>query len=232
MVKRRDKGFTLIELLVVIAIIAILAAILFPVFARAKAFSKVSKCLSNLRQISDGIQMYTDENGGRFPLIADFGPVATQWKNGRKGAVVVLRPYIRVGITKETDFGEIARGIMYKSVGFFACPADEPGGKDLVRGNQNTITQDTVWEQTGWSYHYFASDFCPIINGVAVGAPMCAVSQPTKKSIVADVWNWHCNEFVATDQARRNTLFVDGHAARIHMKDWWASRRLPMAPWY
>jgi len=231
-VKARSKGFTLIELLVVIAIIAILAAILFPVFARAKATAKVSKCLSNLRQIGDGIQMYLDENNGRFPLIADFGPPSSTWTNGRKGAVIVLKPYIKVGISKETDLNEIRRGILYQSVGFFACPADEPGGKDLVRGNQNTITRDTVWEQTGWSYHYFASDFCPILNGVAVGAPLCAVDQPTRKSVVADVWNWHCNEFVATDQARRNILYVDGHAARALMKEWWASRNLPLKPWY
>jgi prepilin-type N-terminal cleavage/methylation domain-containing protein/prepilin-type processing-associated H-X9-DG protein len=231
MVKNK-KGFTLIELLVVIAIIAILAAILFPVFVRAKASAKVSKCLSNLKQIGNAISMYVDDSNGRFPLIADFGPVANQWVNGRKGAVIVLKPYIKVGITRETDLDEIRRGILYEDVGFFACPADEPGGKDLVRGNQQTITRDTVWEQTGWSYHYFAGDFAPIINGKAVGAPLSAVNQPTRKSIVADVWNWHMNEFVETDQARRNILYVDGHVARAHMKEWWASRNLPLAPWY
>lgn len=60
-----NKGFTLIELLVVIAIIAILAAILFPVFAQAREAARKTSCLSNLRQIGTGAQMYSqdyDEN--------------------------------------------------------------------------------------------------------------------------------------------------------------------------
>jgi prepilin-type N-terminal cleavage/methylation domain-containing protein/prepilin-type processing-associated H-X9-DG protein len=58
---KRAKGFTLIELLVVIAIIAILAAILFPVFAKAREKARQSSCLSNLKQIGIGFQMYTQD---------------------------------------------------------------------------------------------------------------------------------------------------------------------------
>jgi len=59
---RRISGFTLIELLVVIAIIAILAAILFPVFARAREKARQNSCLSNLKQISLGCHMYFQDN--------------------------------------------------------------------------------------------------------------------------------------------------------------------------
>jgi prepilin-type N-terminal cleavage/methylation domain-containing protein/prepilin-type processing-associated H-X9-DG protein len=62
------RGFTLIELLVVIAIIAILAAILFPVFARAREKARMSSCQSNLKQIALGIMMYTQDADGRGPL--------------------------------------------------------------------------------------------------------------------------------------------------------------------
>jgi prepilin-type N-terminal cleavage/methylation domain-containing protein len=65
------RGFTLIELLVVIAIIAILAAILFPVFARAKAAAKQTACLSNLRQIGTSITMYMNEYDDTFPHAVD-----------------------------------------------------------------------------------------------------------------------------------------------------------------
>jgi len=65
------KGFTLIELLVVIGIIAILAAILFPVFASAKARAKQATCLSNLRQIGSAIGLYMTDYDDVFPCAVD-----------------------------------------------------------------------------------------------------------------------------------------------------------------
>src|SRR4028119_227565 len=63
----RSRGFTLIELLVVISIIAILAAILFPVFARARENARRSSCQSNLKQIALGIKQYTQDYDELFP---------------------------------------------------------------------------------------------------------------------------------------------------------------------
>lgn len=60
----RVKGFTLIELLVVIAIVAILAAILFPVFAQAKEKSRQTSCLSNLKQLGTAMAMYREDYDG------------------------------------------------------------------------------------------------------------------------------------------------------------------------
>lgn len=63
----RKSGFTLIELLVVIAIIAILAAILFPVFTSAKQAANQSSCLNNIGQIGKAVIMYAGDNQGRIP---------------------------------------------------------------------------------------------------------------------------------------------------------------------
>jgi len=63
----RRGGFTLIELLVVIAIIAVLAAILFPVYAKSREKARQTACLSNLRQIGLALTMYADDYDGRLP---------------------------------------------------------------------------------------------------------------------------------------------------------------------
>jgi prepilin-type N-terminal cleavage/methylation domain-containing protein/prepilin-type processing-associated H-X9-DG protein len=63
---RKQTGFTLIELLVVIAIIAILAAILFPVFAKARSRAQTTSCLNNMNQLGKAMMMYCDDNEGHI----------------------------------------------------------------------------------------------------------------------------------------------------------------------
>ena len=70
----RGRGFTLIELLVVIAIIAILAAILFPVFAQAREKARQASCMNNLKQLATGMLMYSDDNDNLFPPVVGRQP--------------------------------------------------------------------------------------------------------------------------------------------------------------
>jgi len=77
MVVRRKRGFTLIELLVVIAIIAILAAMLFPVFARARESARKIQCLSNVKNVALAVQMYLGDYD-RFPP-AEHDATVNQW---------------------------------------------------------------------------------------------------------------------------------------------------------
>jgi len=70
---RKCRGFTLIELLVVIAIIAILAAILFPVFAKAREKARQTSCLSNVKQLMLSYQMYVGDYDETLPYGSDWG---------------------------------------------------------------------------------------------------------------------------------------------------------------
>ena len=85
----RQRGFTLIELLVVIAIIAILAAILFPVFARAREKARQSSCLSNVKQIGLGMMMNVQDYDERFPTLYYTPPGGI-----RQDVVMMINPYI------------------------------------------------------------------------------------------------------------------------------------------
>src|SRR5690242_13752299 len=75
-----NRGFTLIELLVVIAIIAILAAILFPVFAQARERARMAACLSNLKQIGTGTMMYVQDYDEKYHNAKAWGRMWTgEW---------------------------------------------------------------------------------------------------------------------------------------------------------
>lgn len=86
-------GFTLIELLVVIAIIAILAAILFPVFMSAKARANQSACLSNVRQLGMAFSRYCDDHNGRFCAYAQ--PIPGRWIPEWRYWMENISPYVK-----------------------------------------------------------------------------------------------------------------------------------------
>lgn len=87
--QRIRNGFTLIELLVVIAIISILAAILFPVFARARENARAAACVSNMKQIGLAIAQYRQDYDGYYPFSRTLLPAQLNWYDG------YLAPYIK-----------------------------------------------------------------------------------------------------------------------------------------
>jgi prepilin-type N-terminal cleavage/methylation domain-containing protein/prepilin-type processing-associated H-X9-DG protein len=112
---RTRHGFTLIELLVVIAIIAILAAILFPVFAQAREKARQTSCLSNTKQLALGVLMYAEDYDEALP--PDQNDAFVLWPD-------LLNPYIKNSQVR-------------------ICPSDTVNGKNSYGLNQSIFIDDT-----------------------------------------------------------------------------------------
>jgi prepilin-type N-terminal cleavage/methylation domain-containing protein/prepilin-type processing-associated H-X9-DG protein len=111
----KRQGFTLIELLVVIAIIAILAAILFPVFAQAREKARAITCMSNLKQIGLGTMQYTQDYDETFPIDWGGGP---PWN-------VAIDPYIKAGLKSDGSDWSQAKGVEH-------CPDDSASSTETM----------------------------------------------------------------------------------------------------
>jgi prepilin-type N-terminal cleavage/methylation domain-containing protein/prepilin-type processing-associated H-X9-DG protein len=169
--KKNVSGFTLIELLVVIAIIAILAAILFPVFAKVREKARQTACMSNLRQVGLGVIQYSQDNDETFVLTERGGDVddAHEYYWGD-----MLQPYI-------------------KSWNLLTCP----DGNQAVQFKTSPPSPAVYSQQ--WSYNYGINDIiadseacsenpdeaaCQHV-GVA-GQSLAAVTYPTETILIAD----------------------------------------------
>ena len=115
----RQVGFTLIELLVVIAIIAILAAILFPVFARAREKARQGSCTSNLKQLTLATLMYTQDYDGRFPPFTD-ASWTYYWYADGTGDVTkgFIWPYVKNRDVKRCPSWDINKRDVAKGLGY------------------------------------------------------------------------------------------------------------------
>jgi prepilin-type N-terminal cleavage/methylation domain-containing protein/prepilin-type processing-associated H-X9-DG protein len=118
---RSRRGFTLIEMLVVIAIIAILAAILFPVFSRARAKARQAGCMSNIQQVGMAILLYAQDHGEILPAWC-FGTLSGNDNGPAQGAYTwdtVIQPYM-------------------KNIQILTCP-DSPYGRTVTEKNGGTM---------------------------------------------------------------------------------------------
>jgi prepilin-type N-terminal cleavage/methylation domain-containing protein/prepilin-type processing-associated H-X9-DG protein len=211
----KRTGFTLIELLVVIAIIAILAAILFPVFARARENARRASCQSNLKQIALGIAQYTQDYDEKYPYHV------TGFNGSYAGAVIQTDPSMPgYDFTTGTDSPNNGKYVSWmdsifpyvKSKQIFICPS----GSDL---------------QTYGSYGYsscISGSYGPNYKSGAPYAPMAlaAVERPAEVMMLMD-WNFLYNSianpstdgYMRNNQPRRiyphldggNLAYADGH---------------------
>jgi prepilin-type N-terminal cleavage/methylation domain-containing protein/prepilin-type processing-associated H-X9-DG protein len=117
------RGFTLIELLVVIAIIAILAAILFPVFAKAREAARKASCVSNLKQLGTATMMYNQDYDELFPKLED-------GSSARMTIANLLDPYIKTSRRNVNSAG----GNLWPEDSVWRCPS----GSTYNSGNINS----------------------------------------------------------------------------------------------
>ncbi len=145
------NAFTLIELLVVIAIIAVLAAILFPVFAQAREQARATVCLSNTRQIGLAVQMYLQDYDETFPIFYAYN---TQVPNTTIPAMAgsPLHAGVEVELFPYT-----------KSRNIFTCP-DDSGGPTLADPSYGCPGRSTYAACYGSSYRFCHGIFTTIAN--------------------------------------------------------------------
>ena len=138
---KRIKGFTLIELLVVIAIIAILAAILFPVFAKAREKARQISCASNMKQLSLAFLQYTQDYDEALPKSGQHGTTAAC--AGVPDASWVLPEAIDTTVANVCTATQkpVPNGALYsyvKSEGVYKCPSDSQANSKTLSYSMNS----------------------------------------------------------------------------------------------
>jgi prepilin-type N-terminal cleavage/methylation domain-containing protein len=207
-------GFTLIELLVVIAIIAILAAILFPVFAQARESARRATCLSNLKQLGTAVMLYVQDYDETYPWGIGLGTVGTVKKDRNPNEVTtMLVPYV-------------------KNDDIYICPNND--GQRFAAGRWVATNQRIAyWWQWGLGWEY-AGKCWPEPGGALrqrAGGPLTLASIAAPASLPMTQDNWVANHTSGQQgEARWNITYADGHAKFSRYVDAWlpTNRR----PWW
>ncbi|MCX6971813.1 MAG: prepilin-type N-terminal cleavage/methylation domain-containing protein [Verrucomicrobia bacterium] len=225
-------GFTLVELLVVIAIIAILAALLFPSFQKARSSANGAKCLSNLRQLALAYRLCINENNnGNLPSGSWGGESGGPWYWW-----TALDPYlsnpVNVKICPGATQGPAAvAGGPGARPGVYYVPANklETWGYDGIRGGYgfNGLAQQTTWMGEGGYYKRgmdLKADVPLFLDSIWldtwVRLPVQWPPDLSGKSAQGGPWGW----FFMIDRHSKNHTnmsFGDGHAESVSFDRYW-----------
>jgi prepilin-type N-terminal cleavage/methylation domain len=216
----KRSAFTLIELLVVIAIIAILAAILFPVFAQAREKARQSACLSNEKQIGNALMMYAQDFDDGLPCWAEWVMSPPGPNNASSYWQAKLMPYIKNG-NPELD----------NNTGVWQCPSFG------AKGEQTTFSDGRIRRSYSYSYFLHRNDPGSVVPGavrgyrypflnemdmpastifVGEGATDGRLRMPYEffywQAVAAGTVSTFGNEIPDRHNGGANYLFADGHA--------------------
>lgn len=187
--RTRSSGFTLIELLVVIAIIAILAAILFPVFAQAREKARAITCISNLKQLGLGAMMYVQDYDETFPM--------GQYHEGSRHVIWpdVIFPYIKNGTRYADNTGTEMLG---GKNGLWRCPSFPSDQSLQIKPNYDVAPDGRA-------------PWIPADAALAPVTPLALVDTPAEKIYMLEVgqndeaygwlvwtpWEWDWTDWLA-----------------------------------
>lgn len=181
---RVRHGFTLIELLVVIAIIAILAAILFPVFAQARSAARKTACLSNVKQMGTGMLMYLQDYDEKFPSW-NWGFFCNGGNNGASRDSTAfwtnaIFPYVKNQAVYQCSEDILAWDDAYAGGG---C-SDDNGLKDIFGPHSPNGTVCNFWEDCNSNFVSYAMS--ENLAGGSITNKMAAIQTPANWMMFAD----------------------------------------------
>lgn len=235
---RRQGGFTLIELLVVISIIAILAAILFPVFGQVRERARQTSCLSNTNQLGKALQMYLQDYDEKFHDANNPRPSRPEPAANGFGAHTGINAY---------SHWPWFYGPYIKSVGVFDCPSSPDGTEQLTSNN---------WGNDG-NYGYNYDGLSDDVGNATTGAggesrTLASLEYPSEvfvffdsgdTAVRAGTNDWaglleeldldfaSKKEGALRHQGRANVVFADGHSKSISGAQLLKRNADNVAPW-
>ena len=211
----KKNAFTLIELLVVIAIIAILAAILFPVFAQAREKARQTQCLSNAKQLGTALVMYTTDWDECYPC---FYP-AEHFDGSYDGYAPNYAGTVALDVIKNRSFpGQLNPYV--KNWSMFICPSDSNGDKKLegiagkrfmdyrIRFPFMVATSSDLYA----SYAAYGGSFGPVSTGT--------LAKPAEYAAMFEMFPYHQNKKITGSTGKKildpangiTVVYCDGHA--------------------